>query len=758
MTDAELAAEQAYVDAAYERLDHLRDAARAVAAGFSDPGSTHGARVEQQAAQAHTRRRLAALDIGDHPLCFGRIDRAFDQEGDAQFYIGRLSVTDAEQNPLVVDWRAPVAEPFYRATGIAPMGVLRRRHFQAHGRRLVSLDDEVFDESAAQAAGLTVVGEAALLAALDRERTGRMGDIVATIQAEQDEAIRADLEGVHVVTGGPGTGKTAVALHRAAYLLYTHRRRLASQGMLLVGPSTVFLRYIDEVLPALGEDEVALATISALKPQFRVRGIDAPDLEVLKGDPRMAAVVVAAGRDREHALAHDLMVRLDGFRLRLRRRDSARIVDRVRSRRGTHNEKRPRAIRAVLDHLKHQYRQAFVREFRSGSRGRLGAGEEAAVAAGLARGENASPEWEHELDDRLRALPDVVAALERMWPVLTGAELVRDLFGFDGLVKSAAESVLKPHEWRMLVRDRGPSLADVAWTRADLPLIDEADALLGPASAARRARRGRRGPSDETVAMAERTVAEMGVSGFLSGRELAERYGGSAPVEAESDGDVRTFGHVLVDEAQDLTPMEWRMLRRRCPSGSFTLVGDPGQASRPGGAGTWSAIERALDLGPATTVELTVNYRTPAEIMDLAARVLAAAAPEVVPPRSVRESGSPPEFVAAPDLARAAADALADVGGTSAVISVPELHPELLDVLADRGARSGTEAIDAPIAILTPVEAKGLEFDQVIAVEPSQLVSHDPAGLRLLYVTLTRATRRLVVVHSAPLPEALTPA
>ncbi len=272
----ELAAEQRHLDAAYARLDVMRRAAEQVAEGYTDVtrGGTHQARLEREAAEAYTRRRLANLDIGESPLCFGRLDLLPDGDDvveTAPFYIGRISVTDDDLTPLIVDWRAPVAEPFYRATAVEPMGVARRRHFQTQGRRLLGIDDEVFDAAAAAEGGYTVVGEGALLAALDQERTGRMRDIVATIQAEQDEAIRADLAGILVVAGGPGTGKTAVALHRAAYLLYTHRKRLASQGVLLVGPSPIFLRYIDEVLPSLGEDEVTLATPAALKPRHARR-------------------------------------------------------------------------------------------------------------------------------------------------------------------------------------------------------------------------------------------------------------------------------------------------------------------------------------------------------------------------------------------------------------------------------------------------------------------------------------------------------
>src|SRR5262245_11255268 len=294
-------------------------------------GGSRQAREEREAAAANTRRRLAALDIGETPLCFGRLDLAprddagpADGGADGPFYIGRISVTEEDLTPLVVDWRAPVAEPFYRATAVEPMGVARRRHFQTSGRALVGIDDEVFDSDTASTSGLTVVGEGALLAALEQERTGRMRDIVATIQAEQDEAIRAPLSGILVVAGGPGTGKTAVALHRAAYLLYSHRKRLAAQGVLLVGPSSIFLRYIDEVLPSLGEAEVMFATPRSLKASVAVRATSPPEVAGVKGDGRMGRVIAAAVTDRERGIPRDVVVKLDRHGLRLRRRDSAR--------------------------------------------------------------------------------------------------------------------------------------------------------------------------------------------------------------------------------------------------------------------------------------------------------------------------------------------------------------------------------------------------------------------------------------------------
>jgi DNA helicase IV len=781
----ELAAEQRYLDRAYGRLDEMRKAASRVAEGYSEVqrGGTHQARLERDAAAANTRRRLAALNIGNAPLSFGRIDLEprsdGENAGDERFYIGRISVTEADQTPLIVDWRAPVAEPFYRATGVEPMGVVRRRHFQTHGRELVGIDDEVFDAAAADEAGFTIVGEAALLSALERHRTGRMGDIVATIQAEQDEAVRAPLSGILVVAGGPGTGKTAVALHRAAYLLYTHRQRLASRGVLLVGPSPIFLRYIDEVLPSLGEDDVQLTTVAGLKPQLRARASEPPTVAALKGDARMARLIARALRDRERPLRDDLVVVLDGHVLRLRRADSARIVERVRRRRGTHNERRPAVTRMVLDQLRDQYRRSLVAAYeRDVSRIDpdaelpLSATDEdelldVPVAAALARGERAPDDWEADLSARLRRTPEVRAALERMWPVLSGAELVHDLFSFPALIRSAGGGVLSRDEDQLLARPRSSSVRDVEWTEADVALVDEADALLGPPEAGRpRRRRRRRGASDRALEDAARVVEELGLGSYTTAAEVVERYGGGAAPTEDGVGEPRTYGHVLVDEAQDLTAMQWRMVGRRCPSGSMTLVGDFGQSSRPGAVHDWDAVRAELPGDePARVVTLSVNYRTPAEIMTLADRFVAAAAPGVRPARSVRSTGRQPQFVAADgaaDLVTVVADAARTAksdGGTTAVIAPRDLHDELVALLADLGAVAGSaDAIDAPVAVVDASEAKGLEFDHVVVVEPARLVPPDVSGLRLLYTALTRATQTLTVAHAAPLPEALQPA
>jgi DNA helicase IV len=786
----EIAEEQAYVDTAYDRLDVMRAAAESVRGAYSDvrAGGTHQARLERDIAYDVTARRLAELDIGDAPLLFGRLDLEPNLSDPASWYIGRLAVDDAEHNPLVIDWRAPIAEPFYRATAVEPMHVVRRRHFITRaGRHITALDDEVFDAEASEAAGFTVTGEGALLAALDRHRTGRMGDIVATIQAEQDEAIRADLPGVLVVAGGPGTGKTAVALHRAAYLLYTHRRHLASRGVLLVGPSPVFLRYIEQVLPSLGEQDVQLTTISGLKPQLRGLRVEASDIAAVKGSARMSRVIARAVRDRQRVLHDDVAFMLDGLRIRFSREDSARVVRGAQRQKGTHNERRPYVVRRTSDILVAAYKLAATRAYErrrfdaandpNEARGASGdnvidigrgATVDSLIGRAIARGDALPEGFEPELAARMRRRPEVVEALERMWPVLSGSELVNDLLGFRALVRSAAggssgNPLLSAVEQDLLHRARPAEVADAHWTDADVALVDEAESLLGPVEAAQPRRRRKRGADADALAVGQRVIEDLGVGAYMSASELAARYG-SGDGDADGPAELRTFGHVLVDEAQDLTPMQWRMLARRCPAGSFTIVGDLGQASRPGAADAWDDIVDQLPQRriPPRFATLTVNYRTPAEVMDVAARLLAVAAPTVEPSRSVRRTDEAPQIVnvgrdelvaRAASLARAAHAQ----GGTVAVIAPRESHAAIVDSLSDLGAESeGAATLDAAIAVLDATDSKGLEFDHVIVVEPADLVSNDRAGLRLLYVTITRATKTLAIVHAKPLPEALT--
>ncbi|MBO0731497.1 MAG: AAA family ATPase [Acidimicrobiaceae bacterium] len=698
MTHPDVAAEQAHVDHAYARLNAMRAAeAERLHEAFEERGGTFQSVTERDIRVRNSLSRLEQLQIGREALVFGRIDRTADNDGETEpFHIGRLAISDDDQEPLVVDWRAPVAEPFYRATGAHPMGLRRRRHFLVDGQRLLDLQDELFGaEGGGPELGLS--GSEVLIAALERSRTGRMRDIVATVQREQDEVIRAPLAGVMVVQGGPGTGKTAVALHRAAYLLYTYRFPLEQQGVLVVGPNPTFLRYIEQVLPSLGETGVELTTVQALFGDVKVTGTDAEAVARLKGDPRMATVVARAVRNRERRLRRTVEIPYGRYVLRVTREASAQLVSAAQHRAGTHN-----ARRRVVETLLWRHLQAQIQE-RAGASEDVEGGDVADVDHDAAA----------ELGRELRRRADVAEALDRMWPVLSPQELLHDLFGAQPLIHLAAEGVLSAEERRLLHRGRSPSLEAVTWAREDIPLLDEARALLGPV-----------------------------------GRRTA--------------GAIRTYGHIVVDEAQDLSPMQLRMLARRSLSGSMTVVGDIAQATGPWAAPSWDGITAHL---PATRsarrVELTVNYRTPSEVMELAARVLAAVSPETTSPVPIRDSGQQPRIIAAerPALASTVAQAVSpDEGGITAVIVPPSLLDEVAAGLTRAGmavGRAGEDALDTPVALLAVEDAKGLEFDTVIVVEPAAVAAESSQGLHALYVALTRATQRLTLVHAGPLPAPL---
>ncbi|HEX2042070.1 MAG TPA: UvrD-helicase domain-containing protein [Acidimicrobiales bacterium] len=743
----EIAAEQAVVDRAYERLEAMREQARKVVAGVLDQGAggTHQARLERDVRMHVTERRLAELRVGDGPLCFGRTDH----EDGERLYIGRIAVSDENHDALLVDWRAPAAEPFYRATGVHPMGLTRRRHFIFRGRRITGIDDELLGQPSpeGEAGGLVLMGEGALLAALERSRTGRMSDIVATIQAEQDEVIRAPLPGILVVEGGPGSGKTAVALHRAAYLLYTHRFPLERAGVLLVGPNRVFLRYIEDVLPALGEHTVTFATPSGLRPATPVRGVDSPAAARVKGDPRMVEVMARAVVQRQQPLGEPAVIPFGVHRLTVSVAESARIVTRTGRRSGTHNERRVAVERGVLRLLLRQL-----------------------ARRGVATGDGGKA----EVEERLRETPEFVAACDAMWPVLTPESLLHRFLGSPRLVADAGRGILGDDECRAIHRPRSRRLADVPWTDADVALHDEAVTLLGPVPT--------RGPRRAAAGAGFADEPDEGGEGWAIERALddigADRATRAALrrhlLEQVDDGDeevpdlaTRTFGHVLVDEAQELSPMQWRMLARRCPSGSMTIVGDLGQATGVWAPGSWDEVVAHLPRRrDPRVVHLTVNYRTPAEVMEVAARILAEAAPELTPPVPVRRSGVGPVFsrVDADDLVAEAASAVRDeiehvAPGKVGVVAPAALLGPLAASVGPGLAAAGTDAavLDAPAAVLALGTAKGLEFDSVVVVEPAAVVAESPQGLRALYVAVTRTTQRLRVVHAQELPAALAP-
>jgi len=787
--DLELEEEQRFLDRAHDSLDAMRDESRRMLESVLDlgRGGTPQSRTERDIVVRTSLARLAQLDIGDQALCFGRIDRVPEQEHEPgeTFHIGRLAVSGLDREPVVVDWRAPVAAPFYRATGLDAQGLARRRHLAVRGRLVTGYEDEYFgradgDRPAPPASSgqgqeqldgtLTLGGPGALLAALGTARTGHMADIVATIQREQDEIIRAPLAGLLMVQGGPGTGKTAVALHRAAYLLYTHRFPLERQGVLVVGPNPLFLRYIEQVLPSLGEAGVTLSTVSGLVPEIRVRVTEPAEVARLKGDARMAKLMARAVRSRERRLRRDVEVPFGAAVLRIGVEDSARIVGRARRRPGHHNAKRRFVEREVTSLLVERYER-----FLESAQERMGPSVMGRSPLEDWGGDSEVTADEEEfnradLAARFRRTAPVREALDRMWPRLAPHELLHDLLGAPALLAASAEGLLSDAEQAMLVRPRSRSLDDVGWTAADAALVDEARAVLGPWRP--RAARAR----TEVRARGERPV-----EGFWpAGLDPSPESPGSIQV-APTD-EVRSFGHIVVDEAQDLSPMQLRMLARRSLSGSMTVVGDIAQATGAWTPTRWSEV--AAHLAPKhepRLVELTVSYRTPAEVVEVAARALRAAAPELKPPTPVRRSGEFPliEHVPSAGLsaraAAVAADQLAAVAPGRVAVLAPELLvPELQRALRDHGLDPidprdpAGEGLGAPLVLLPAGEAHGLEFDAVVVVEPARMGDDgasagerpptvDRRGLRVLYVALTRPTRRLAVLHSLPLPVDLTP-
>jgi DNA helicase IV len=714
----EVEREQAHLTRLYDRLDQLRDQTRERLAEVRRRGATGTPqnRSERDAFATMYEDRLAQLNAVESGLCFGRLDMV----GGDRHHIGRLGLTDERHDTLLVDWRAPVAEPFYRATATDSLDVVRRRHLRTRGRTLLDVEDDVFDlDRLTEEDKATLGGEGALLAALSARRTGRMRDIVETIQAEQDRIIRADPGGILVVQGGPGTGKTAVALHRAAYLLYTHRETLARTGVLIVGPNPVFLRYIEQVLPSLGETGVVLATLDTLVPGVSVTSADAVDVARVKADPAMAAAVAEAVASYQRVPDGPVTVVWDEHELVLTPADVATARSRARRTGRRHN----------------RARYAFAKQLLRMLMRRLA----------VADPEVAAERWALQSLMRSDEFRDLVNSL---WPLVSATELVERIYADDN---------------GLLHREPG-----TGWTEADIPVIDEAWALLGdPNEMLEIAQQRRR--QREDVAYAREVLATTGQGGAdaatLARRAgtIAARYAGTGSdtlADRASHDAAWHYGHVIVDEAQELSPMAWRMLLRRCPLRSMTVVGDVAQTSAPWGATSWASVMEAVAPGRWRVEELTVNYRTPAEVMAVAGDVLRAIDASAPPPQSVRESGVAPFAMPADDLAATAADAAqralatAD-GGTVGVLTPPALHADVLDAVRRQlPAATAGEPLEAPVSVLTVTAALGLVFDVVVLVEPA-LVADGPGGLRDLYVALTRPTQRLAIVHRQPLPAVL---
>ncbi|RZU32534.1 HelD family protein [Blastococcus saxobsidens] len=753
--DAELAAEQAYVGGLHRRLDELR--ARTVAR-LSDalalvPHNPQAIGERDAAVELHAQR-IVALDAADHGLCFGRLDR---HDAEVPRYIGRigLNTEDGREEPLLVDWRAPAAQPFYTATPLHDLGVRRRRHLRTRGRTVVGLTDETLDLSdpdLAQRSGLA--GESVLLAALNATRTGRMSDIVRTIQAEQDRIIRADHRGVLVVQGGPGTGKTAVALHRAAYLLYTHRERLARSGLLIVGPSPTFLGYIADVLPSLGETGVVLTDLGGLRPGLDAHAQEAPKVAEVKGRPAMVRVVATAVRDRQAVLDKPVVLTVDGTPIRFAKADAAQVRSRARGASRLHNEARPAAVRAVIDIVARKYADKL--------------GENVLGGANLM-----GPEDVAALRREVATEPAVHALADRLWPRLTAERLIGELFSSRRRLESATKG------WSGTDRELLLRPASAPWTPADVPLLEEADELLGVDDSAerdreRRERQRRLRHAQETLDLlhgsrstdweTEDESEELSAGDLLDAEGLAgrheERDSRSTAQRAAADR-TWTYGHVIVDEAQELSSMAWRVLLRRIPTRSMTLVGDVAQTSTLAGATSWREVLEP-HLGSTWRLEeLTVNYRTPAEIMAVAADVLAAGGAAASAAESVRSTGELPwshqvtedGFTGA--VAAAAAEYDAEDGTLAVIVPFSRLDAVTAAVRQALPSASGDGDLTSGPVVLTPEGSKGLEFDSVLVGDPVGIIADGVRGHNDLYVALTRATQRLGVVHPGELPPEL---
>jgi DNA helicase IV len=647
MSHPELQQEQAYVDHAYECLDKMR----ATLEGAQDRMATEFAAL---AIEAWMKRRRKTFLDAERGLCFGRLTL------DAlarPLYVGRRWVHDDDQEVLVVNWQAPAARPFYTATPADPQRVTQRRRYRTEGRRIVDISDESLDGTAVEGASVSDF----LLEELERRREGRMRDIVATIQSDQYRLITAEPEGALVVQGGPGTGKTAVGLHRASWLLYTHRERL--RRVLVVGPNPTFMEYVSHVLPALGEEAVEQRAVSELVDGIVVGREEALDVARLKADVRLAEVVTRAVELSVKLAPEELVLYVDGDFIRVREREVREFLDEVE----------PDVPLAVA---RERFRMAVLRRFYERYGERLG------------------PLALRSFDELERALKQkgfLAKYLDRVFAVPRADKLVARLLTSPAALAEAADGILGAREQKLLLRDRPRRAADLRWSDHDLPLLDVARTLI--------------------------------------------------------DGPPRAYGHVIVDEAQDLSPMQLLAISRRAVDGSLTMLGDVAQATGPVVYGAWEELEPYLpDDAEVTIEELRHAYRVPAEIMELALPLLDRIAPELERPFAYRRGGEPPRLieVEADALMETALRQASDLDGLLAVIA-----PRVLAQATPRG-----DAFDElSVPVLTAREAKGLEFDSVVVVEPALIVEEGgEAGLRHLYVALTRPTKTLVVVFSQPMP------
>ncbi|MET1044996.1 MAG: UvrD-helicase domain-containing protein [Microbacteriaceae bacterium] len=729
MTNPELERERDYVERLYQRLDDVRQEAEDALAAVrrQTPGGTHQHRSERDSFARIYEDRIAQLREVDERLAFGKLT----PESGSERYIGRIGLRDDNRDPILLDWRAPQASAFYQATAATPLGMRARRHLSSSGRKLVSISDDIFDESLLSE---QVSGDSALLAALTAQRTGRMHDIVATIQAEQDRIIRSQLRGVLVVQGGPGTGKTAVALHRAAYLLYENREQLARSGVLIVGPSPSFLQYIEQVLPSLGETGVVLSSVGQLYPGVDAQNEDSTDVAALKGSRQMADLIKRAVKSRQIVPTEPQTVDVSGERLVIQPELIANAMREAWQSRKPHNVARVTFNKAALKALARQ------------------------LAAQLREHGNAIDDSDLSmLREDLRSSYDVRVALNTAWLPLTPEKLIQDIYARPNWLASITPG-WSPAKRALLRRDR-----DAEFTVSDIPLLDEAAELLGEIDTVSDARkREEKAQRKRDIENAEHAIRNMDVEGMVSADALAAGFAPSAErltaAERAASDRTWTYGHIVVDEAQELSPMQWRVLLRRGPMRSFTIVGDIAQASSAAAAASWSDA-----LGTLTTdfrlEELTVNYRTPSQITDAAEAFARAHGLPITESRAVRSSdweifrhdaaADDREALTDATLAAVREDRAINSSGTLAVIAddelVTALHDSLRAALGDDVAL-GTGSLSRPITVLSPRTAKGLEFDAVVLVDPEGILNDGRRGASSLYVAATRPTQRLHIV------------
>ena len=732
----EIAREQTYADRLYTRLDELiiqveRNLDQIQA---SQHASTHQNRSERDSFMALYEDRLALLRSVARSVVFGRLD----MDDGARHYIGRIGLFTPEREQLLVDWRAPAAAAFYRATSAERLEVRLRRHLINRGRTVIGLEDDVLDQAVLEDPGHDVLlqGEGALLAAVSGKRTGRMGDIVATIQGEQDRIIRSENRGVMVVQGGPGTGKTAVALHRAAYLLYTHRRRLEHTGVLIMAPTTGFLRYIERVLPGLGESGVVMLTPGELFPGVETFIHDEDEVARVKGDSAMATLISRAVKQRQIIPRQDIRLRIDGTPVTLSREMISAARREARASHKPHNAARAVFVRSAMDRLVENYEKSL-----------------------RAQGHTVIPEDRPDLLADLRNDPEVKRQLNLAWLPYTPQGFLKILFSRPDRLREAAPRSLADRV-ELLARPK-----DSPWTVEDVPLLDEVAELLGedaaPAEAKARDDAERRRAD---VEYAREVIENVDTSGIIRAEDLADQVGhirdGRTLAERASSERSWTYGHVVVDEAQEHSPMSWRALMRRAPTKSFTVVGDVAQTSSAGGTDSWAAALSPYIQDRLQVEHLTVNYRTPSRIMDRAVSMAQAHSLPVTPVSSVREGERDPmiEHAEPSELTQRTAEAVAAVHeerlGRLAVIVAAERVGAIAAALRAHGGLPavgvGSAGVDDEIAVMTAQDAKGLEFDAVVIVEPAELI--DAHGAGDLYVAMSRSTQHLGVVHARDLP------